>query len=484
MRLSGSPHWRLALVLVTAAAVGLFLFTQLRFAATPVSYDFDEGVYWQTLRAMAADFVLYRDIFLSQPPLFAQYAFGVYSAFGETLVSARFAMVAGSLTGFAGALAMGWAIAGRAGGLAAVLGLASSWTYLRSGFVLQADGPSIALHLPALAAILWWWRAPHPLLAVCAGAAIAASILMKLLGVTIIVPAGLVVIFALIEAGSHGALFRRRLAHLALALLAGAAATIASLAPYFADWSTLLRQTVTFHLETGRLDDSRGLGALVQDLRQMLPFGIEHAGLVLAAAVGSVVALAARPRLAVVLLACFAANIALLLSNSPLAAHHLVSLVPPLVALAASVVLPWRRLPALAAMGLLMAAVLAGQVAIQRAVANMPTHPSATSREIVADLAARTRPGQFVVTDSGFTAGLADRNSPPWLVDPSRVRTLAGYLTPDEFCGALGPSVAVVFLGTGRFQQAPEYMDCIARGFVVAKTYPGDRSLWLRKPAG
>lgn len=480
----GRPYWRLALGLVTITLVGVFVVTQLRLAAISVAYDFDEGVYWQTLRAMGADFVLYRDIFLSQPPLFAQYAFGLYSALGETLFSARFAMVAGSLIGLAGALAMGWAIAGRTGGLVAVLALASSWTYVRSGFVLQADGPSIALHLPALAAFLWWWRTPRPLLAMLAGAAIAGSILMKLLGVTIVVPAGLIAVIALVEARSDGALFRRRLIHLALALLAGAAVTIASLVPYLADWSTFIRQTVTFHVATGRLDDSQGLGALIEDLRQMLPFGIEHAGLVLAAAVGTVVALAVRPRLAVVLLAYLVAGVALLLSNSPLAGHHLVLLVPPLVALAACVLLPWRRMPVLAATGLVVAAVIAGQVAIQRAVDHWPTRPSTISRTMVSDIAAHTQPGQFVVTDAGFTAGLADRTSPPWLADPSGVRILAGFLTPDEFCGALTPSVTAVYLGGRRLQRVPEFMDCIARSFVEVKTYSGERSLWVRKPAG
>ena len=50
---------------------------------------YDEGVYWQSLRAMSAGSALYRDIFYSQPPGFLLSIYPLYALFGPSLWSAR-----------------------------------------------------------------------------------------------------------------------------------------------------------------------------------------------------------------------------------------------------------------------------------------------------------------------------------------------------------------------------------------------------------
>src|SRR2546425_3168938 len=45
------------------------------------------------------------------------------------------------------------------------------------------------------------------------------------------------------------------------------------------------------------------------------------------------------------------------------------------------------------------------------------------------DLRLAIAPDQWVITDGQFVAGLADRNTPPSLVDTSSVRIASGYVT-------------------------------------------------------
>src|SRR5579862_3136940 len=65
--------------------------------------DGDEGVYWQTLRAMSAGGLLYRDIFCSQPPFFLLSAHFFYAPLGASLWAARFGIAMVSLVGLVGA---------------------------------------------------------------------------------------------------------------------------------------------------------------------------------------------------------------------------------------------------------------------------------------------------------------------------------------------------------------------------------------------
>jgi 4-amino-4-deoxy-L-arabinose transferase-like glycosyltransferase len=58
-------------------------------AAGLSQFDYDEGVYWQSLRAMSAGYHLYGQIFCSQPPLFLLSIYPFYELLGSSIVSAR-----------------------------------------------------------------------------------------------------------------------------------------------------------------------------------------------------------------------------------------------------------------------------------------------------------------------------------------------------------------------------------------------------------
>jgi 4-amino-4-deoxy-L-arabinose transferase-like glycosyltransferase len=81
----------------------------------------DEGVYWQSLRAMSAGYLLYEQIFYSQPPLFLMSIYPFYEVLGSTITSARVGVAALSLLGLVGAYLIGNALAGRVAATAAAI---------------------------------------------------------------------------------------------------------------------------------------------------------------------------------------------------------------------------------------------------------------------------------------------------------------------------------------------------------------------------
>src|SRR5690349_22701410 len=93
-----------AVLALFAIAVGMRLYD----LGLPFDRDtYDEGVYWQSLRAMSAGHPLYQQIFYSQPPFFLLSTFPSYVIFGSTLWSARFGIALVSLFGLVGAFLLG-----------------------------------------------------------------------------------------------------------------------------------------------------------------------------------------------------------------------------------------------------------------------------------------------------------------------------------------------------------------------------------------
>ena len=71
------------------------------------SVDYDEGVYWQSLRAMANGHPLFGSVFSSQPPLFLLSIYPFYMIFGQSLSAARLALIFFSLAGVTGTYVAG-----------------------------------------------------------------------------------------------------------------------------------------------------------------------------------------------------------------------------------------------------------------------------------------------------------------------------------------------------------------------------------------
>jgi hypothetical protein len=73
--------------------------------------DYDEGVYWQSLRAMAAGHSLFTPVFSSQPPAFLDLVYPFYALLGQSIAAARLGIVVYALIGLAAIYVIGRAAA-------------------------------------------------------------------------------------------------------------------------------------------------------------------------------------------------------------------------------------------------------------------------------------------------------------------------------------------------------------------------------------
>src|SRR5450755_1473210 len=106
---------RLALWAIVICAMAAALWLRLWSLGSPASQNYDEGVYWLTLRAMDAGHTLYRDVFYSQPPAFLEGIYPIYAGLGRSIWSARISIAAFSLVGYAGLGMIGYCCAGLRG---------------------------------------------------------------------------------------------------------------------------------------------------------------------------------------------------------------------------------------------------------------------------------------------------------------------------------------------------------------------------------
>ena len=370
---------------------------------------YDEGVYLSSLRELQHGAALGDPLFTSQPPGF-YWLLRLVGVAGSSPASMRIGMIGLAL---AGIVAAWWLVRGLAGPVAgivtaATLSVAPPWP--AESARIEADTPSTALALGALALARGF-----PGLA---GALLAAAVLVKLLAVAAVVP------FVLLA--------RHQLARAA----AGAAvASAAILLPTLTTLDQVWQQAVRFHLEA-RTVHAPSLGAnlarVVHFVDLRTPFGLLTVG-TLAYAVVHVVRRRALPGVALWSWTLGAA--VLLVLQRPLFDHHTVllaaALAVPVGATAGNLLggLEGRlRTAAAVAFSLLVAAGLAQQ---WRQLGRTPGTPrDATIAAAV--LRARLPAGSTVASDVQIVPYLAGLRQPPQLVDVSYVRLASGELTAAE----------------------------------------------------
>jgi 4-amino-4-deoxy-L-arabinose transferase-like glycosyltransferase len=476
--------------------------------------SYDEGVYWQSLRAMSAGHALYGDIFYSQPPFFLLAVYPFYALFGQTLWAARLGIALISLMGFLGALLLGKALAGRLGMVAALVLLLIDPLYLAESQTLQAEIPSVALSLLAVGLAYLWWE--HPTgrkgiwLAILTAVTLVLSILAKLLTVSVLVPIGLLALAHLWRTSRQPS--EARLTFL-LPLLAAVGAGILTgmlvFLPFLGSFAQLWQTVVSFHT------DAKGLQ--LQDAAQSVeifkhafnPFspGTTAQGnsnsilLPLAALLGLIVALWRRDWRVLPLLAWLLATLFLLWQQRPLFSHHLIALVPSYIGLAILAFIPRRegassrsrlRLPVLKYLpivlaSLLIACILVGNLLSIRqyyriSQARASADDARINQTIAHDLRAQLKPGQLVITDGQFTAGMADANTPAALVDLSGVRIRSGYVSTEQLIQEASRSdVQCVLYVSGRLNQLPDFHQWVKQHYQLVQTYGVGKELWVKK---
>jgi len=123
------------------------------------------------------------------------------------------------------------------------------------------------------------------------------------------------------------------------------------------------------------------------------------------------------------------------------------------------------------------------RVYYRTAVATSETGITQLESKVATDLRLATTPNQLVVTDAQFIAGLADRSTPPALVDTSAVRITSNYLTLSQLENSTSqPQVHAVLFFTGRFYlpNVAKYHSWVAQHFHLLHNYGAGRELWVR----
>ncbi len=513
--------------LVALLFLGIAAWMRLRDLGLPFDRDgYDEGVYWQSLRAMGSGYHLYQNIFYSQPPFFLLSIFPTYMLFGQTLWAARLGIALVSLIGFVGAFLLGTALSGRIGGLAALLLLLIDPLYLQQSQTLQAEAPFVAFSLLAVGAAYLWWKYPDGVLGMCyaalAGTALSLSIFCKLFGLATLVPIGLLFlayIWRIVRQKPKTRLMASRslLIGTAFFLLVSAALIL----PFVSSLHQLILGVITFHTAAGITYRNTQAGNFLQ---------LQHALtslLALAALYGTIVALLRRDWRVLPLLGWFVATAFLLWQQVPLFTHHLVALTPPLIALtvmgispigrqghsAASIIPPMRlgdassirrdgegnnegsRVPLFSIGTTVVALLLLASLVIFQGGAVQSYYKSELQKSqnisvtkwdvnVEHDLQSFTQRNQLVVTDAQFLTARANRNTDPQLVDTSNVRVDTGYLTAQQLVTeASQPNVHAVLFYTGRLlrmKQVGLFYSWLMKHYHRVRNYYPGKELWIK----
>jgi hypothetical protein len=211
---------------------------------------------------------------------------------------------------------------------------------------------------------------------------------------------------------------------------------------------------------------------------------------------GTGVAVVRRDTRAVPLLGWLAATLFILWNQTPLFSHHLVILVAPLVALATMSVTPLerglprttRRWQVATIIAVLLIALLVGfgfrdsiGYLSEQGRRDAETAQGIQPR-IVGDMQAYVRPDQLVITDGQFVVGLANRSTPPDLVDTALLRVETGSLTTQQLIDeASQPQVQAVLLYSGRLRTLTPFTDWVTAHYRLAADYGNGQALWVRR---
>lgn len=494
--------WLLTLLFwaaVLALVVGAVL-TRLYHLDVPFDRDsYDEGVYWQSLRAMLEGQSLYHNIFYSQPPMFLLSVYPGFAFFGGTLWSARFGIVLVCLLGFVGAGVLGKALTGRMGVLAALLLLLVDTFYLHQSQTIQAEGPSVAFTLLAIGFAFLWWQQPDGKRGICwaalAGLTLTLSIFAKLLAISTLVPIAMLMLARIWQIwrkqpGTNSQSWWPILVGVGVVVLS----TLVIVLPFAGSFQQFWAQVVTFHqAATKVVHDTMSSNFL---LMEPALFSLVS----LAALYGALTAFLRRDWRVLPLLAWLLATTYLLLRQYPLFSHHLVALEPPFIALAIlgvakpasyQALLARVKLRKLAstvtALGMILI-LITSYTAFQKdlsvySTADLTSASSsvAFSEQVANDLRLAITPDQWVITDGQFVAALADRSTPPSLVDTSSIRISTNFVITTQLeQAASNQRVHAVLFFSGRFGSSFGFHKWVSQNFHLLHDYGNGKELWVR----
>ncbi|GCE18249.1 hypothetical protein KDK_20490 [Dictyobacter kobayashii] len=456
--------------------------------------SYDEGVYWQTLRSLAAGSALYHPTFYSQPPMFVFSIFPTYLLFGQTLWAARFGIALVSMLGLVGIFLLGYALRGWLGAFIALLLLLLAPLYLSASQTIQAEGPQVAFSVLTVAfAYLWWhkstgWRGD--LYAALCTLTLTLSIFSKLFALATLVPVCLLALAHIWRIRQQPAGSRLKASRsLLIGIVVMVLATVVIMLPFAGKLGDFWSGVISFHTAAKTVSSRMG------NTGKVVRFFIAPLGF--AALYGSIVALLKKDWRVIPLLGWGLACTILLWQQEPLFDHHFVIVIPALVALTCMGLGPLplnsqqlRQRPALITAGcllLVLISIVFGARTIQLNYSHLQAQATSAgtqgSLRTAHDLQQVVAPNQFVITDGQFVAALAGRNTPPELVDTSSVRINTNYLTSAQLIQqASQPRVEAILFYTGRLTNSnlQAFRDWIPQHFRQVHHYGNGSALWVK----
>ena len=462
-------------LLTVATLIGVAIFLGLALLTLEAGLrDWDEGVYWQSLRALTRGETLFSSVFASQPPGF-YFALLPFYAAAHSIESLRIAVLLMTSAGLVAIYFAGRSLAGQEAGLVATLLLATSPLFVLQSTVAQADAPAVGLAVVAVALALASSN-PRPSLegrwhlafAATSGLTLALATGVKLFSPLALIP----ILITLVRARPHR--ISTWVAFAGGLLVGGTLIALPAIAAPAAAWRELTfhgASTRSFHFSTANL------GLLLRP--RELP-------LEALAAAGAIVAIMKRDRRILAPLAWAVVSVGAILFYQPLFSHHLV-LVPPSLALTAAVGFASLSLPrsgtfvasAAAVAAILLAAAIG--IGISGRDALQVVKPDVRDQTIAAAVRSESLPGDFVITDNLFAVALAGRDVPGPLVDTSHQRIDAGLLTVNDLDAAANRyRVNLILVDGSRLTSIPGFSAWLAAHYRALREVEPGAILYFR----
>jgi Dolichyl-phosphate-mannose-protein mannosyltransferase len=502
-------YWDVWILLILLTGFGVFELVNLNGSST----EYDEGVYWQSLRDLAQGHPLFSSVFSSQPPLFLVSILPLYLLAGQTLAAARLVVVAYGMIGLFTVWWLGRRIGGPLGGTLACVLLVSEPMYVISAHKLDAEIPMLAM---ALASVVFAEASMlhvggRRVLIALSGAFWVIAFMIKFFAVAALIP---IVIYtalpslnALADGGWMSAATRRSVASqlmkdLGLLSCAIVATLALVLLPFANRLDRIYDQTIQFHIAASQTVSLRWQDALLTVWGTEWPTAIFKGalfGFVLCAIVASHHKLLHLAPVMVWLVLSFVE----LVQQRPLQAHHFVILSPLLaLVLGTAVALILRNTthdlqhirkyiqklgPAIrvvAAVALIVLVLVISGRNLQRSVNAL--HSAGTHRidaiqqAMVRSLQDNVSPENLVVSDDQYIVALAHRSVPPELVDTSLVRIQAGYLTSKQLEATIVKErVSAILFARGRLASVVGFQDWVEGHFTLVKEFDQGHLLYV-----
>lgn len=501
-RVSGYSGPVLTVASLAASVAAILFYVGWEFAhrglyqyATAI-YPFDDADEWRYTacsRLVEHGYALFSQVFSAQPPLlFVSLAAGMRLT-RDSIAGARIVEVTFGLLTLLAVLWLAWQLVGPVAASAAAVVLTLSPAFLVYSRAVEAEGPMMAFMTLSLALAVASGRRHSRTLALLAGLALAASILVKLFAMEAVAPAlwALAVPLSsiwktprdLVALARFSPRSPARIAIFLAGLIVPLAANFLLVSPV-QQWS----QVITLHRRAAALPLTQTVEA-VQVVGRFLTLDL---GLTLLALAG-ILALIITRRLnaAIFLLLWVGGTVIMLLLFWPLFPHHPAILLSGLalcggagIGIAIVGFATNARRPGIAAASVVLAAI--GYLLLGPRIVHADRHVLVAgyrqdTLSLVPYVASHTSSSDLIAVDDLAVADLAHRLVAPALCDPSNVRLQSGYLTAADLIAATKHyRVQLVLPSFGIFLQVPRYEHWLASHYRPAPA-PAGKTAYFRK---